>query len=112
MCETDMMMIDELIIMMMMMIVVDKSFGVALLAPETMQSGSVLANLVVLLTYPTNFFIYCAMSTQFRNTFQLMFAATARRGRENRANPAAEAGHCGGLEIPMMRMNATSASQL
>ena len=51
--------------MMIMMMLVQRTFDVELLAEGPTRRSSVVLNLVVLLTYPTNFFIYCAMSTQF-----------------------------------------------
>ncbi|GAB1602865.1 sex peptide receptor [Argonauta hians] len=34
---------------------------------------SIIINMMIMLSYPLNFFIYCAMSKEFRNTFKRMF---------------------------------------
>lgn len=38
------------------------------------QMASLIINLCILLSYPFNFFIYCGMSRQFRETFKRLFA--------------------------------------
>ena len=98
--------------MMMMMILVQRMFDVSLLVEGPTRRASVLINLTILLTYPTNFFIYCTMSTQFRTTFRSMFTA---RGRTNGAATVAPSGNDNGngqamLMIPMN--NTVTGSQL
>ena len=41
-----------------------------------------LVNLFILLSYPMNFFIYCAMSQQFRQTFRGLFGACCCDGSQ------------------------------
>ncbi|CAG5114960.1 unnamed protein product, partial [Candidula unifasciata] len=38
---------------------------------------SLFANFFILLSYPLNFFIYCGMSKQFRETFKRLFTGAA-----------------------------------
>ena len=40
---------------------------------DTFSIMSLMSNLFILLSYPSNFFIYCGMSRQFRETFKRMF---------------------------------------
>jgi len=93
---------------MLMIVSVQVTFGVNLLAEGPTRRSSVLINLIILLTYPTNFFIYCAMSTQFRTTFANMFAACRRPNRGITA--AAESGDGNGQAMLMIRMNTTVAA--
>ena len=91
------------------MLSVQITFGVRLLEDGPTRRASVLINLVILLTYPTNFFIYCAMSTQFRDTFARMFAACRRpHGATAAAAAGAESRDGGsGQAMLMIRLNTT-----
>ena len=92
---------------MMMMILVQEMFDVTLLVEGPTRRTSVLVNFIVLLTYPTNFFIYCAMSTQFRATFRGMFT-TCRR-----TNDTAPSASGNGQAMLMVQVNTmTGGSQL
>ena len=97
-----------MMMMMMMLMLVQYTFDVNLLVEGPTLRASVIVNFIILLTYPTNFFIYCAMSTQFRSTFRSMFTACRR---VDNATAAARPGNGGGQTMLMIRMN-TSASQL
>jgi len=106
--------------MMMMLVSVQRMFSISLLAEGPTRRASVLVNFIILLTYPTNFFIYCAMSTQFRATFRGMFTAVGccRRTLDNRdaaaaASVAETAGNGNGRAMLMIQMNHTATgSQL
>jgi len=54
--------------------------GVILLDPATAATASIFVNLCILLSYPVNFFIYCGMSKQFRDTFKSLFGCDGRGG--------------------------------
>jgi len=63
-----------LVVMMMTMIVENTSFySLVLIDPGVRRSATLLINLIILFSYPVNFFIYCAMSQQFRQTFCRLF---------------------------------------
>jgi len=91
------------------MLLVQNTFSVNLMVEGPTRRASVLINLVILLTYPTNFFIYCAMSTQFRNTFRSMFAACRPSAY---AAVVANPRNGDGEAMLMIRMNTVTASQL
>jgi len=57
------------------------TFSLQIFAPHTSAAVSLVCNLVILLSYPTNFFIYCAMSRAFRTTFAELFCCASRRRR-------------------------------
>ncbi len=54
-------------------------FNFQIQSSETSALLSLFLNLVILLSYPLNFFIYCGMSSQFRNTFRALFSLPTRR---------------------------------
>ena len=47
-----------------------------------------LLNLFILLSYPLNFFIYCAMSRQFRDAFRELCCLCCRGAASSAAAPA------------------------
>lgn len=54
--------------------VLQNSFGLVPLISYTIaENVTTIVNLIILLSYPMNFFIYCAMSTQFRAGFVQLF---------------------------------------
>ena len=54
--------------------VLQNSFGlVTLISYTNAENVTTIVNLIILLSYPMNFFIYCAMSTQFRAGFVQLF---------------------------------------
>lgn len=56
-----------------LLVCVQEMFGFTIQSSETSALMSLFLNLVILLSYPLNFFIYCAMSSQFRDTFRALF---------------------------------------
>jgi hypothetical protein len=64
---------------MFIIMIAENTFNVAILSPDTSGMASLVLNLVTLVSYPVNFFIYCAMSEQFRRTFCGLFVATTRQ---------------------------------
>ena len=64
-----------LAVMMMTMIVENTSFdSLVLIDPGVRSTATLLINVIILFSYPVNFFIYCGMSQQFRQTFCQLFA--------------------------------------
>ncbi|XP_041372776.1 sex peptide receptor-like [Gigantopelta aegis] len=59
-------------ILMSISIVVN-TFQINLIDLETLNILSLFSNFCILLSYPLNFFIYCGMSKQFRETFKRLF---------------------------------------
>jgi len=53
----------------MSIMIVENTQGKALVAEDTRDRLDLFLNLVILLSYPLNFFIYCAMSRRFRQQF-------------------------------------------
>ena len=60
---------------LLIMVIVQNMFEVLLMHEETAETASTIVNLIILLSYPMNFFIYCGMSTQFRSAFTDLFKA-------------------------------------
>ncbi|XP_061164130.1 sex peptide receptor-like [Saccostrea echinata] len=53
---------------------IQNNFKLNFMSVETFNLLSLISNTFILLSYPLNFFIYCGMSRQFRETFMGMFA--------------------------------------
>lgn len=54
-------------------IIIENNFEMEILEADTRNVASLFINLFILLSYPVNFFIYCTMSRQFRDTFKKLF---------------------------------------
>ncbi|KAK3107484.1 hypothetical protein FSP39_015530 [Pinctada imbricata] len=52
----------------MILNIIQNSFAVQICSEETFRSMTLISNFFILLSYPLNFFIYCGMSRQFRET--------------------------------------------
>jgi hypothetical protein len=57
----------------MSIMIIENTGGVAVVDKQTRALLELFTNLVIVLSYPLNFFIYCAMSRQFRQTFCGLF---------------------------------------
>lgn len=63
--------------------IVENTFRVEIMSKRATTLATIIVNFVILLSYPLNFFVYCAMSRKFRETFFRLFG---RRCRPNGAN--------------------------
>jgi len=61
----------------LVVMIAENTFGASILTTESRESASLYLNLFTLVSYPVNFFIYCAMSEQFRRTFCGLFTSSA-----------------------------------
>ena len=61
----------------LVVMIAENTFGASIITPESRESASLYLNLFTLVSYPVNFFIYCAMSEQFRRTFCGLFTSSA-----------------------------------
>ena len=61
----------------LVVMIAENTFGASILTTESRDSASLYLNLFTLVSYPVNFFIYCAMSEQFRRTFCGLFTSSA-----------------------------------
>ncbi|XP_005107231.1 sex peptide receptor isoform X2 [Aplysia californica] len=59
--------------LLMVFLIIDQTFHVAVMRKDLMPTLSLFSNFFILLSYPLNFFIYCGMSKQFRETFKRLF---------------------------------------
>lgn len=59
-------------IIMILNIIQNTFEGIMIFDHDTFSIVSLMSNLCILLSYPSNFFIYCGMSRQFRETFKRM----------------------------------------
>ncbi len=59
------------------MFIIENTLEVKLMVDGTQGIASLFINLFILLSYPFNFFIYCGMSRQFRETFKRLFFSSA-----------------------------------
>ena len=59
---------------LLVVLLVDNTFDLDLLDGRRRDLYEQLVNMFILLSYPINFFIYCGMSQQFRDTFCGLFA--------------------------------------
>jgi len=63
---------------MMITMILENTFDPLLLMDQGARStATLLINLIILFSYPVNFFIYCGMSQQFRQTFCQLFVGHA-----------------------------------
>jgi len=70
----------------LILLIAQYTFQLRIFSRDSSAVASLVCNLVILLSYPTNFFIYCAMSRAFRTTFAELFCSTAhRRALEKRS---------------------------
>ncbi|ESN95168.1 hypothetical protein HELRODRAFT_125459, partial [Helobdella robusta] len=66
------------------MMMFDNSLKLELFSPNLSEHLTGIANLFILVSYPSNFFIYCVMSTRFRDTFkQLICCSRSRSSSHN-----------------------------
>jgi len=105
----------------LILVIIENTWHRPLMADGVASSAALFINLMIVLSYPVNFFIYCGMSRQFRTTFAAMFACseqspasliTTPGGTYNRAG-APEVGPsndevAGGIELPAGPMEAIS----
>ena len=54
-------------------IIIENTFNMHISHPDDRSKAALLINFFILLSYPVNFFIYCGMSRQFRETFKRLF---------------------------------------
>jgi len=66
-----------LAVMMMTMIVENTFESLQLMDPGVRRTATLLINVIIQFSYPVNFFIYCGMSQQFRQTFCRLFVDQA-----------------------------------
>ena len=60
---------------LVIILMIDNTFNLDVLDARRRDTCEQLINLFILLSYPINFFIYCAMSQQFRETFCSLFTS-------------------------------------
>ncbi|GFS15370.1 FMRFamide receptor [Elysia marginata] len=62
--------------LIMVLLIIDRTFKKVIISSGMFSNLSLFSNFFILLSYPLNFFIYCGMSKQFRNTFKRIFKRT------------------------------------
>jgi len=68
----------------LILLIAQYTFQLQIFDPVAGALASLVCNSVILLSYPTNFFIYCAMSRVFRTTFAELFCG--RKSPDRRLN--------------------------
>ncbi|XP_076457434.1 sex peptide receptor-like [Babylonia areolata] len=61
---------------LLIIMIISNTFDIDILEQPTFQTLSLFSNFFILLSYPLNFFIYCGMSKQFRETFKRLFTGS------------------------------------
>jgi len=69
---------------LLLLVIVENTFHVDLFSDATRYTAAQFVNCCIAVTYPLNFFVYCAMSEQFRHMFCALFV---RRANLNNAVP-------------------------
>lgn len=69
---------------LLLFVIIENTFGVDMFSDSTRYTAAVFVNCCIAITYPLNFFIYCAMSQRFRHMFCDIFS---RRATVNNATP-------------------------
>jgi len=72
---------------MLLLVIVENTFHVDLFSDTTRYTAPLFVNCCIAITYPLNFFVYCAMSERFRRMFCALF--TRRQSFDNAPPPAA-----------------------
>jgi len=74
---------------LLLLVIVENTFRVDLFSDATRYTAALLVNCCIAITYPLNFFIYCAMSERFRNMFCAVFSRRANiNNAQNQLVPA------------------------
>jgi Serpentine type 7TM GPCR chemoreceptor Srw len=74
---------------LLIVLIVDNTFDLDLLDEHSRHVSPLFVNLCILLSYPLNFFVYCGMSRQFRESFQsLVCGGGGRRGADSSGETA------------------------
>jgi len=60
------------------LLIIENTWHRPLMADGVADSAALFINLMIVLSYPVNFFIYCGMSRQFRTTFAAMFTCSGQ----------------------------------
>jgi len=60
----------------LILLIIENTWGQELMADGVASSATLFINLIIVLSYPVNFFIYCGMSRQFRTTFAAMLTCS------------------------------------
>ena len=60
------------------LVIIENTWHRMLMADGVASSAALFINLMIVFSYPVNFFIYCGMSRQFRTTFATMFTCSAQ----------------------------------
>ena len=89
-----------LAVMMTTMIVENTFDPLMLMDPGARRTATLVTNLIILFSYPLNFFIYCGMSHQFRQTFCRLFVAgqPAAAVTEAPTRPSVSRSRCAGVD--------------
>ena len=62
---------------LLIIMVIENTFELFISHQDALPKAAMLINFFILLSYPVNFFIYCGMSKQFRETFKRLFVPGA-----------------------------------
>jgi hypothetical protein len=79
-----------LAVMLVTMIIENQFESVQLMDPGERRTATLFINLVIMFSYPVNFFIYCGMSHQFRQTFKRLFLFSVSSSPAARTTQAAD----------------------
>jgi len=60
----------------LILLIVNNTFDVEVVDSSANELATLFINMLIALSYPFNFIIYCGMSRQFRSTFRAMFCST------------------------------------
>ena len=90
-------------------LIVENTFDVLTMAEEDRRIASLFINLCILLSYPVNFFIYCTMSRQFRDTFRRLFCRKPQQPQHHPQMAISTAN--GSVAVEMTAIDSVSAWQ-
>ena len=74
MCEHQLVLVEVPLSVLLLLVIVENTFRVDLFSDTTRYTAAMLVNFCIAITFPLNFFIYCAMSERFRNMFCALFS--------------------------------------
>lgn len=91
--------------------ILENTLAVQIVTKWTTDMATLGTNFVILLSYPLNFFVYCAMSRKFRQAFcDLLRLPNTRPRRPSDAEAAGDAAPGGGRACDRWRSSAVSRS--
>jgi len=74
---------------LLLLVIIENTFDVDMFSDETRYTAAMFVNFSIAITFPLNFFVYCAMSERFRRMFCALFRRSANINNAQSLAPTA-----------------------